>query len=191
MNIWLTRNLTPYGRNTVLKSLLLPKLNHLFSALPRPPDLVIDKFQKECFKFIWRNKPDKVKRDTIMLCPEHGGFKVPNIRKVISSQKLKWIQRLQLNESNIKKLLTHRLPCRNLLWISDKSYIQNTVIPSTSNPFWKEVFEDWSDTIDKYKKHVKTDHELLTQSIWNNENIQIGNKTVCYKTWVKQGITFF
>jgi hypothetical protein len=33
---WKRRILTPIGRTTVIKTLLIPKLNHLFISLPTP-----------------------------------------------------------------------------------------------------------------------------------------------------------
>jgi hypothetical protein len=33
---WNKRNITPYGKITVIKSLLLSKITHLFIALPKP-----------------------------------------------------------------------------------------------------------------------------------------------------------
>jgi hypothetical protein len=33
---WKRRTLTPIGRTTVIKTLLIPKLNHLFISLPTP-----------------------------------------------------------------------------------------------------------------------------------------------------------
>lgn len=190
MNIWSARNLTPYGRNTVLKSLLLPKLSHLFSALPRPAESIIENFQKQCFRFIWRNKPDIVKRDVVVLNTEHGGLKVPMIKHVISSLKLKWVERLQRTSSNWKSLLMDRLHSQNLLWISDSTYIENRIIHAISNPFWIEVFKDWSNTVRRYKEHVKTERDLLSQGILNNDNIKVGNKTICYRNWEKRGIIF-
>ena len=115
---------------------------------------------------------------------------MPIIKNAISSQKLKWVQRLQSNVSDWKEILLHRLNNYNLLWISDKFYIRNAVIPTISNPFWIEVFEDWSCTLDRYKNHVKTEQDILSQCIWNNDNIKIGNKPVVYKNWIKNGVVF-
>ena len=38
VTLWKRRNLTPLGKITVIKSLLVPILNHLFIALPNPKD---------------------------------------------------------------------------------------------------------------------------------------------------------
>ena len=82
-NYHIARNLTPLGRNTVLKSLIIPKLNHLFSVLPDPPEETLQSFQKKIFRFLWGNKPDKVKRTQITCTIKDGGIKCPKIKEII------------------------------------------------------------------------------------------------------------
>ena len=55
----------------MVKTFILSKLNHsLFIALPSP-DLQFQKTIEELrFYFIWSNKPDKIKRNTLMLDKE-------------------------------------------------------------------------------------------------------------------------
>ena len=38
---WNRRRLTPIGRVTVLKTLVIPKLNHIFIAIPNPNSYVL------------------------------------------------------------------------------------------------------------------------------------------------------
>lgn len=45
INMWSKRNFTPLGKITVVKSILLPKLTHLFTSLPRPNCDTIDSLQ--------------------------------------------------------------------------------------------------------------------------------------------------
>ena len=73
---WSKRVLTPFGKITVLKSLAISKLNHLFMALPNPPERVIKELDSMFFKFIWKNSPDKIKRDIIIKDYENGGLKI-------------------------------------------------------------------------------------------------------------------
>ena len=45
LNIWKKRFLTPLGKITVIKTLILSKLNHLFMSIPNPDQSVINKLQ--------------------------------------------------------------------------------------------------------------------------------------------------
>ena len=56
---WKKRLLTPLGRITVLKTLILPKFNHLFMSLPSPPEKTLKEINSLFLKFIWDNKPDR------------------------------------------------------------------------------------------------------------------------------------
>ena len=41
INYWNRRNLTPLGKITVIKSLLLSNLDHLFNSHPKPDDKIL------------------------------------------------------------------------------------------------------------------------------------------------------
>ena len=63
--LWTKRNLTILGKILIIKSLIVPIFTYVASACVVP-----EKYRKEidskCFKFIWNNKPDKVKRNTVV-----------------------------------------------------------------------------------------------------------------------------
>ena len=65
-----------------------------------------------------------------------------------------------------------------------------SILPTLSNRFWVEVFTDFSTIVGRYKDNVQNIDDILSQCIWNNDDIKIGNKTVLYKTWLKRGIVF-
>ena len=62
---WKRRFLTPIGRVTVIKTLLIPKLNHLFISIPNPKKKIISLLCKLMFEFLWNSKVDKVRRNVI------------------------------------------------------------------------------------------------------------------------------
>ena len=61
------RLLTPIGRITVLKTIIIPKMNHLFISLPDPSNELINRLNDMFYKFIWNNKIEKVKRTAITI----------------------------------------------------------------------------------------------------------------------------
>ena len=106
MNIWSSRNLTVIGRIIILKTLVLPKITHLIMALPDPPDNTINTLNTLFFKFIWQNKPDKVKRDLIIQNYRNGGLNMINISNYITSLKCTWIRRLHVSNAKWTTLFT-------------------------------------------------------------------------------------
>ena len=78
MSLWLKRSLTVLGRITVVKSLLVSKLNYLFLSLPNPPDEIMKEINRFLFNFIWEGKPDKISRNQIIQPYHIGGAKMIN-----------------------------------------------------------------------------------------------------------------
>ena len=74
---WNRRIISTLGRITVLKTILLPKLIHIFMSLPDPSVAKIKHLESIFFKFIWCNKQDKIARKLAVQHPkgrraEHG-----------------------------------------------------------------------------------------------------------------------
>ena len=59
---WKKRHLTLIGKITVIKTLAISKLVHIFNTLPNPPKDFTISLERIFFKFIWNGKPDKIKR---------------------------------------------------------------------------------------------------------------------------------
>lgn len=57
---WSKRQLTPLGKVTVLKSLIISKLTYLFLNLPDPSANIVKEIEKEMFLFLWDGKPAKI-----------------------------------------------------------------------------------------------------------------------------------
>ena len=104
---WNKRNLTPIGKITVVKSLILPVLNHLFIALPNPSIEIIKDIEDMLYTFIWKSSVNRVKKDIMQKEYQEGGLKMINIHSFILALKSTWIRRLFFNNckwQNITKL---------------------------------------------------------------------------------------
>ena len=64
LNLWLTRDLTLYGRTLLAKTIGISQLIYTASMLS-VPETVIKNTQALLFNFLWKNKNDKVKRDVM------------------------------------------------------------------------------------------------------------------------------
>ena len=93
LNIWSQRDLTPIGKIAIVKSLALSQLTYMFSILPNPSQEFMKKVEKALFKFIWNNKPDKVKREVLYSTKENGGLKMTNIAHFSDALKIAWVKR--------------------------------------------------------------------------------------------------
>ena len=186
MNLWSLRDLTPLGRITVLKSLILPTLNHLFSSLPNPKISTIQMLQKKIFAFIWRAKPDKIKRSLIVKNYKQGGLKVPDILETIKSQKISWIRRLFTTNSKFNTIL--QIFSKKLNPVEMGSvYLKKHVIPKIKNIFWRDVFDAWADLQERYDCNKL---DFSKQYIWANNNIKIGGNPVLYENYLRSNVKY-
>ena len=88
------RDLTYFGRITVIETLGLPILVHILRALPNPPVQVMKEIQDIFYKLLWDGKPDKIKRNVIINNYEEGVLKLPHIESFCKTLKMSWLLRL-------------------------------------------------------------------------------------------------
>jgi len=186
LNLWNYRQLTLYGKICIIKSIALPKLVHLFSALPNPSENDFKKLEQICFNFIWKNGSEKIKRTTLCNSYENGGLKIPNIRLFCMAQKLVWVKKL-LDDRIISEWKTLFLSNTekyggNYIWLS------SSLLPgilNKINTFWADVYISWN-RITNYN----ADLEIECQNIFHNNDIKVGKKTIFYPDWVMNGIRY-
>ena len=180
INRWSKQTLTPFGKNTIIKTLIISKLNHLFLAIPGPDENMIRQLTSKIYSFIWDDKPDRVKRDLISQDYCWGGLKMINLKAFIQGLKLTWVRRLFHSESNWVKLYKY----------SEKNDFTELAylgpVKASKNKFWKEVFDSWNNLKELHLPRYTGD--VLSTSLWNNNSIKVGNSTVYYKNWAKRGI---
>ena len=73
LNCWNSRYLTPIGRITVIKTMVLSKFNHLFMSIVTPPK-ILDELNKLLFFYLWGGKTHKVKQKSVCADYLKGGY---------------------------------------------------------------------------------------------------------------------
>ena len=89
---WSSRSLTPYGKVTIVKSLLLSKITHILLSLPSPSVIMFKNIEKMFLDFIWNNKPAKFSKSILEVEIKNGGLKLHNLKIFDQSLKLGWIK---------------------------------------------------------------------------------------------------
>lgn len=80
---WERRILTPIGRITVLKSLIVPTENYLLISLPNPrKDTITFLIMSFFFRFVWKFNCDKVKRSIVNQNFCTGSLKMLNFKNL-------------------------------------------------------------------------------------------------------------
>ena len=184
---WSKRILTPYGRITVVKSLAVAKINHLFLTLPNPPENIIKELNSLFFRYIWNGSIDKIKRDVSIKKYADGGLKILKIEDFIDAMKLSWIRRIVKSDSKWKYLLELSYPNTTNFANYGSDFMRNKM-SYISNKFWTDTFQAWINFSNKIK--IKSWTDFLKQPIWYNINVKVGGKSILYKKWFEKGIVF-
>ena len=179
--IWSKRQLTPLGRIAILKSLILSKLIYLWILLPNPPDVIINEIQSDIFEFVWNSKYDRINRKTSVKNIQCGGIGIPDVRRYISALKLSWIRKLIVSNHKWKNIILHVCPLTN-----DLVNFGSALPTRNLNVFWKDVFCAYQEMGSKV--FVKEDSEFLSEPLFYNEKIKIGNNVIFRRNWFENGI---
>ena len=70
INIWNMRGLSLFGRVTIVKTFLIPKLLYVSSIIQTPME-IIKRMERIIFKFLWKG-PDKVTRHSVINSVKNG-----------------------------------------------------------------------------------------------------------------------
>ena len=78
VDIWEQRDLTLKGKITVAKTLLASQFVYLMAADRIEGKLLAD-IQSHIMKFVWRGRPPKVAKRTMVLAIEKGGLNLTDV----------------------------------------------------------------------------------------------------------------
>ena len=172
---WSKRDLTPFGKITVIKTLIISKIVHLLINLPTATPKVIKELNTLFYRFLWNDKPDKIKRVITNLHYSQGGLNMIDLNKFDQSLKLTWIRRFFSTSSKWKQLTESQFPdLEHALNYSDK-FIEN-IKNTTNNLFWKDVLTYLTSFVKRYKYQSK--NEAKNSSFLYNSKIKIGRSEI-------------
>jgi hypothetical protein len=183
---WSRRNLTPFGKITVIKTLALPTLTYLFMNLPDPTEEFLKEMTKMMYEFLWNGKPDKINRVQMCLGFEKGGLKMIDVKSFLSALKINCLKRILCAEGKITNILYTCCPLTKKL-SAIGSEIGHVIQSRISNPFWTDVFKHY---MALYRLFIpSTFSDFVSECIHYNFNICRNNEIVCLKTLLDNGVT--
>ena len=86
INLWKLRRLSLFGKVTIIKSFLIPKLLYVSSIIETPPE-IIKQMEKMIYKFLWKG-PNKVTRLSVINTLENGGLNLTDLQLHIKALRL-------------------------------------------------------------------------------------------------------
>ena len=169
IKLWYRRYLTPLGKITVIKTLLLPMLNHLFILIPNPDEQTIKELNNIFFDFFGWN-PAKIKQNDVIKQYFEGGLKMVNLNAFINSMKLTWLRRVIISNSPWQSDISTTINFKELL-VFGKCYTDSTN-KKINNRFWVDIISAYSEILRIGKD---TEHFILSSTIFHNNKITICN----------------
>ena len=172
--------MSPYGKITIIESLLLSKITHILLSLPTPSQNMFSRLESIFSNFIWNSKPPKFRRDIVEALNIEGGLQLHNLNISDAALKIGWLKRYLRTDSKWKIILMEAE--FSGLFGYGVAYLDR-IIEMTFNPFWYDVLSSlkllWTDL-----KIVIPENVLLTP-LWYNDSLQLPIK----KEWLSKGIT--
>lgn len=189
LQMWKQRNLTIFGKITLLKTHALSQITYLFSVLPSPSKAFFKQLETILFNFIWNNKPDKIKRSTMIAPLSEGGANMIKPELQDKALKVCWVKRLcdENNNSKWKQFIFNNLTNFGLkIWECNISKDDaSKVLPKLTTAFWRDVINGWCEYNYSTPENINLGKE---QIIWNNSHIKVNKTMVNFKSWQDAGI---
>ena len=169
----------------ILKTLGLLQLVYSASNLVVPKGTV-DLVKTKLFRFLWRNKKDKIKRSGLYQDQDSGGIRMTDTNIMFKALKLAWIPRLITSDkSNLCSIPNHfflrewgraNKVCMYVCNYDTKHFNDLPV-------FYKEILDNFNELKNLYVFYQKQDIILF-----NNKEILIDAKQFFWSDWFKNGI---
>ena len=183
--IWRQRDLSLKGKITIIRTLALSQLLYTTSVLSIP-EWVVKEANNLFYKFLWNNKPDKIRRDIITRDIESGGLKMVNLEAMIYAQKITWAKKLY-KESNSKWA---NIACSFFNTVSINDFMCSNYTENYLPPYLPQFYRQCLLALSEIKTDSKPENacQMLIQPLWFNKHIQVGKGMTFYFHWYLKGI---
>ena len=193
MSIWKTRNLTYKGKVQLIKTYALSNILYSLEVLD-PSDYMLKEFRSIIWDFLWDGKKHgKVKRDICFLPRNDGGLDMPDISKITTTRRVKFVSNVVSEPSEKWKYVA-----RHYFSILDSHYgmpyfLLNVTeskifLPKNIPTFYRNCILQYQSYIRKITKSQMAKDEILEQIIWHNHRITFNSKPLDWRHWGNSGL---
>lgn len=170
LSVWKRRNLTIFGKCTVVNTLAISKILYNAYILENPKCDFFKAASRLIYNFIWK-KRDRIKRNTLIGKIEKGGIGVIDLESKFYAAKASWIGRI-LDENSITHrtlsavMRQYKLNISDILKTTEYNFLESTFFKMLKLPvFYGNVFSAFNRC--KKQKNVNTLNrdEFLSQFI--------------------------
>ena len=186
LNLWKTRNLTLFGKVQIVNTFIISQFLYVTSAL-YIPDCYVNDINNMIIDFIWQGRKPKLKREILYLPKDQGGLGLPDFRRMIHVNYIKWLK--MFTESNVsfwKHFLLYFMSVKNnvnLQCLLKSNFSMNCLNLKYKIPqFYYQMLHIWS----RYGENM----EQKIHTLWYNPKFMINKKVLFYEEFYKLGIVY-
>ena len=137
--------------------------------------------------FVWKNKPAKIKRESMIGPKESGGLDPPDYESIKNSLLVPWVKKMIDSKGEAWMAIpSYYLENVEGTFIFECNYDVDLLDLNGLTEFYVDTLKAWSEIKGEYipENHLQIRDEIL----WNNKNIAIAGKSIYYKGWHALGI---
>ena len=181
---WNRRSLSLKGKILIIKTLLLPILTHIFTALPRPPNEFMARLKTILFQFIWNGKVDRIKRSSLCKPYADGGMAMVDIDAYDAALKATSVRREITGNHDWCRLFRQEIARGRFIWERNSPSLME-MTRRTSNDFWAKVMV----AMVQYDESISVDiDDIGRHSVWFSNHTKFRNCEI--KSWKQRGIVY-
>ena len=186
LKVWHARSLTLQGKIVIIKSLVIPHLLQISSAIPLCEKFLIN-LDRMFTDFIQSDRKHLISKKVLLIQPvEFSGLKMVTAKNILDTSKVMWIKRLSNNIDATWKILAKYLmglDIKNIL----KKQIYSAIKSNIKTPFYQDMLKTWFRFL---KTNVKNITQFVNEELYGNPNILIDNRPtdIHYSDWRNVGI---
>ena len=187
INMWSWRNLTYQGKNLLMKSLGISMFLYIGQNI-RTEQGMIEEVQSLVLKYIWDNKPAKIRKEVMYQEINKGGINLINVEWMLNALRINWINRLQ-NENSINRKIVDAI-------LGDVSFIDICRSRGELNKNILEKLPGFYIDILKSLKKLRELHKPISaddiqyEMLWFNPYILVNNSPLFDKEWYNNGLLY-
>jgi hypothetical protein len=191
---WAKRNLTIFGKITIIKTLILPKFTFLATNV-NTPQSKINTINSILYAYIW-GKRDRMKRNVLIRKLEDGGLGMTDLESHFRAVKASWVRRMIADSDDnwifLAKEYLNMFGSNFLILHSSHLCEQHFKDISLLPQFYQEIVLAYSKT--KIYTAPEAREDILSCILWANHNIAVRqngvDEVLHFKSFIESNIRY-
>lgn len=189
--LWQQRQLTLFGRATVVSTLLMSRLWYTI-AVTSIPEWALDDIKKCCLDFLWGHASHLVKYRVLVGKKDEGGINYPDIYLKLLSFRLKFISRYFNEECTAMWKNTMKYFLRKIRGMNIDNYCFCMTLNKEDCKLLPKFYIEMIDAWQYVKSFIDVDMksmDILQQPLFLNPDIKVQGKIAFWQHFIVAGIT--